>query len=159
LQQYSSTYGNQLTPAGLPLVNAGLFTEQQLQSLCAVTPSLNPSGSCATAFPNLKIQPAPAGQVGNDAFFTFDLRLGWSISPPHRWENIRIELQVGFFNLFNRQNYNSPTSLLTGVLDGAQDSINGTTRANRGPLALGLGSGVFALGAPRSVEFGFKVGF
>lgn len=159
LQQYSNTYGNQLTPAGLALVSAGLFTEQQLQSLCAVTPSLNPTANCAGAFPNLKIQPPPSGQVGNDAFFTFDLRLGWSVSPVHRWENIRIEPQVAFFNLFNRQNYNSPTSLLSGVLDGAQGSINGTTRANRGPLALGLGSGVFALGAPRSVEFGFKISF
>jgi hypothetical protein len=159
LQQYSSKSGNQLTPAGQALVSAGLFTQAQLQALCAITPSLAPINNCGTAFPNLQIQPAPAGQVNNGNFFTFDLRLGWSIRPVHRWERFRFEPQVAFYNLFNHRNYNSPTSLLTGVLDGAPGSVNGTTAAQRAPNEIGLGSGVFALGAPRSIEFGAKVSF
>jgi len=55
--------------------------------------------------------------------------------------------------------YNSPTSLLSGVLDGAAGSINGTTKADRAPNEIGLGSGVFSIGAPRSIEFGIKVNF
>src|SRR5207237_4662208 len=51
LQNYSNTSGNQLTPAGQALVSAGLFTQAQLQQLCAVTPSLAPTGNCATAEP------------------------------------------------------------------------------------------------------------
>lgn len=159
LQQYSTKFGNQLTPAGQALVTAGLFTPTQLQELCAITPSLTPTGNCATAFPNLQIQPAPAGQVNNGAFFTFDARLGWSIRPVHRWERFRFEPQVAFYNLFNHRNYNSPTSLLSGILDGAPGSINGTVKGQRAPNEVGLGSGVFALGAPRAIEFGVKVSF
>jgi len=136
-----------------------LFTQSQLQALCAITPSLTPINNCGTAFPNLQIQPAPAGQVNNGNFFTFDARLGWSIKPVRRWERFRFEPQVAFYNLFNHRNYNSPTSLLSGVLAGSPGSINGTTKAQRAPNEIGLGSGVFALGAPRSIEFGAKVNF
>jgi len=159
LTQYSTKFGNQLTPAGSALVSAGLFTQTQLQQLCAITPSLTPINNCGTAFPNLQIQPAPAGQVNNGNFFTFDARLGWSIRPVRRWEGLHVEPQVAFYNLFNHRNYNSPTSLLSGILDGAPGSINGTTKAQRAPNEIGLGSGVFALGAPRSIEFGVKVNF
>ncbi len=96
--------------------------------------------------------------MGNDSFFTFDVRLGWSIRPIHKWERFRVEPQVAFYNIFNRQNFNGPDGLLAGTLDGAANSINGTTRGDRTKL-IGLGSGVFALGAPRSLEFGFKVDF
>jgi hypothetical protein len=159
LSSYSSKFGNQLTPAGQALVSAGLFTQAQLQSLCAITPSLTPMGNCGTEFPTLQLAPAPAGAVGNGNFFTFDTRLGWSIKPIGRWERFRIEPQVAFYNLFNHKNYNSPTSLLSGVLDGAAGSINGTTKADRAPNEIGLGSGVFSIGAPRSIEFGIKVNF
>ncbi|HWY43302.1 MAG TPA: carboxypeptidase regulatory-like domain-containing protein [Candidatus Sulfotelmatobacter sp.] len=159
LNQYSSQSGNQLTPAGQALVSKGLFTQAQLQGLCAITPSLAPMGNCASEFPSLQLQPAPNGQVGNGNFFTFDLRLGWSIKPIHAWERFRIEPQVAFYNLFNHKNYNGPTSLLSGVLDGAAGSVNGTTKANLAPNEIGLGSGVFSLGAPRSMEFGIKVSF
>ena len=159
LTQYSTKFGNQLTPAGSALVSAGLYTQTQLQQLCAITPSLTPINNCGTAFPNLQIQQAPAGQVNNGNFFTFDARLGWSIRPVRRWEGLRVEPQVAFYNLFNHRNYNSPTSLLSGILDGAPGSINGTTKAQRAPNEIGLGSGVFALGAPRSIEFGVKVNF
>ena len=159
LQNYSTKFGNQITPAGQALVDAGLFSAAQLQSLCAITPSLAPTGNCAAEFPGLQLAPAPAGQVDNGRFFTFDVRLGWSIKPVSRWERFRFEPQVAFFNLFNHRNYNSPTSLLSGVLDGAAGSINGTTKADRAPSEIGLGSGVFSIGAPRSIEFGVKVSF
>jgi hypothetical protein len=159
LNQYSNKSGNQLTPAGQALVSAGLFTQTQLQQLCAVTPSLNPTGNCAAAEPQLQLMPAPPGNVGNDAFFTFDLRLGWAIRPVRKWEHFRIEPQAAFYNLFNRHNYNAPDAVLAGTLDGGSTSINGATKATRLPLLTGLGSGVFALGAPRSMEFGIKATF
>jgi hypothetical protein len=159
LQKYSDMFGNQLTPAGQSLVSAGLFTQAQLQQLCAVTPSLSPMGNCAAAEPQLQLTPAPSGNIGNDAFFTFDLRLGWTIRPIRKWENFRIEPQAAFYNLFNRHNYNGPDAVLAGTLDGGSTSINGATKATRLPLLTGLGSGVFALGAPRSMEFGIKATF
>lgn len=159
LQNYSTTFGNQLTPAGQALVSAGLFTSAQLQALCAITPSLNPINGCDAKLPSLLLTPAPAGQVGNDAFFTFDVRLGWGVKPVRSWDRFRVEPQVAIFNLFNRTNFNGPTSLLSGTLDGSQGSINGTTRAGRTPFQIGLGSGVFAIGARRSIEFGIKTSF
>jgi hypothetical protein len=159
LTNWSSQFGNQITPAGQALVDAGLFTTDQLRSLCAVTPSLSPSANCMAEFPNLKLSLAPPGQVGNDAFFTFDVRLGWSLRPWKSHEGLRIEPQVSAFNIFNRHNYNSPLSLLRQTLDGGPGSINNTTRLNRGNDLIGLGSGVFALGAPRAMEFGLKVSF
>lgn len=158
LQDYSSKFGNQLTPAGQALVSAGLFTADQLTSLCAVTPSLNPVGNCGAA-EGLQLPTAPAGQVGNGNYFTFDVRLGWSIKPVKAWERLRIEPQAAFYNLFNHKNYNGPDNLLSGALDGTVGSIANTTRADRLPFEIGLGSGVFAIGAPRSMEFGIKVTF
>lgn len=57
--------------------------------------------------------------------------------------------------------YNGPSNLIGGVLDGAAGSVAGigTTKATRGAFETGLGSGVFAIGAPRSMEFGFKISF
>jgi len=159
LAAYSQANGNQITPAGQALIDAHLFTADQLTALCAVTPSLNPSANCAAAFPGLQLQLAPQGQVGNDAFFTFDVRLGWSIRPFKRWENFRFEPQVAAYNIFNRQDYNAAFNLLRANLDGQPGSINGTTRFNRASSLTGLGSGVFALGAPRAMEFGFKLSF
>jgi Carboxypeptidase regulatory-like domain len=171
LQKYSDKFGGQLTPAGQTLVNAGLFTSDQLQALCAVTPSLNPSAGCAS-YDSLQLPTAAPGQVNNGNFFTFDLRLGWSIKAIRRWERFRIEPQAAFYNLFNHKNYNGPDNLISGVLDGSSGSVagifpnappgtvpGGTTKSTRGSFETGLGSGVFAIGAPRSMEFGFKISF
>ena len=153
LQKLSSQFGNKLTPAGQALVSAGLFTQDQLVALCAVTPSLSTAPGCGPKFVL-----APPSEVGNDAFFTFDLRLGWAIRPVRHSDRFVVEPQVAFYNLFNRQNHNGPDSLLAGTLDGATNSVNGTTKYNRTSL-IGLGSGVFAIGAPRSLEFGIKATF
>jgi hypothetical protein len=162
LTKYSNTFGNQLTPAGNALVAAGLFSAAQLQSLCAVTPSLNPSPGCVAAYPNLQIPLAPTGQVGNGALFTFDMTLGYSFHPVHRWESFTIQPQVRFFNLFNHPVYNLPDALLSGILDGSEGSVDGTTKAQRRADSVGLaglGSGTFAQGAARVIEFGGKISF
>jgi hypothetical protein len=156
----SNIAGKTLTPAGLALVNAGLFTQAQLLALGA-TPQA--------------IALAPSGQVGLDSFFTFDVRLGWVIHPNKFFrampERVTVEPQVQFFNLFNRQNFDSPSQPLSGVLQSlancptlsaktcpAGTTINTTTQALRTNLT-SIGSGVFALGAPRQMEWGIKVSF
>jgi hypothetical protein len=164
LADYSSKFGNKITPAGQALVDAGLFTQAQLVALCAVTPSNNPSANCLANAPqdNLQLPTVVPGAVGNDYFFTFDLRLGWAIKPIRHFERFQVEPQVGFYNLFNRHNFNGPNGLLAPTLDntpGGTGAINNTTRANLGPRLIGLGTGIFALGAPRSIEFGIKVSF
>jgi hypothetical protein len=165
LEKYSTKFGNQITPAGQALVDAGLFTTPQLQAICAVMPSLNPTPQCGNdgnaAGDGLQLPSVVPGEVGNDAFFAFDLRVGWSIKPIRRFEQFRVEPQVAIFNLFNRHNFNGPNGLLAESLDssGGSGAINDTTRATRSPQLIGLGTGVFAGGAPRTIEFGFKLTF
>src|SRR5262249_47778718 len=135
--------GKVLTPAGQALVDAGLFTQAQL-FLLGATPQ--------------PIADPPAGQVGLDSFFTFDLRLAWNIHPLKHMERLVFSPQFNVYNLFNRQNYDSPSLPTSGILNGSVGSLNGTIATDRANL-IGLGSGVFALGAPRALEFGFKVAF
>lgn len=151
IASYNNTIaGKTLTPAGQALVTANLFTQAQLLALGAT--------------PQPIIAP-PSGEVGLDSFFTFDVRLGWVIHPNKMIhalsERVTVEPQVQFYNLFNRQNFDSPSQPLSGVLDGSVGSLNGTTRfgaTGRSNLT-SLGSGVFGLGAPRQMEWGIKVSF
>ncbi|MGH9795374.1 MAG: TonB-dependent receptor, partial [Candidatus Acidiferrales bacterium] len=91
ITNFNNTMAGQLTPAGLALVQAGLFTEAQLQSLNA---TMQPIGL------------APAGQVNNDSFFTTDLRLSNSIRVTERFT---VEPYFEIFNVFNIANYQSLT--------------------------------------------------
>jgi hypothetical protein len=141
INNYNSTIANQATPAGQDLINAGLFTLSQLQALGGVAPT---------------IQAPPNGQVGVGSLRTFDLSLSWI----HKFrEKIEIEPKVSFFNLFNFANFDLPPNVISGLLTGSAGSINGTTSADRITNRVGLGTGVFALGAPRAIEFGMRIGF
>jgi hypothetical protein len=157
INSYNSTIAGQtLTPAGQALVDAGLFTQAQLIALGA-TPQ--------------PIADPPPGEVGLGSFFTFDLRLGWNLRPVKKFEHLQFSPQVNIYNLFNRQNYDSPSLPLNGILNGTPGFLNGTTAHDQAGCPadptkctgrtnlIGLGSGVFALGAPRSLEFGFRVIF
>src|SRR2546429_9593551 len=90
--------------------------------------------------------------------FTFDLRLGWKIKPDHRWERLTIEPQVSVYNLFNRQNFDSPSQPLSGILNGTAGRFYGPTRGERRNPVWGGGGG-FVPGGPGSPEVGVKVVF
>ena len=51
----------------------------------------------------------PPGEVGLTGFFSFDLRLGWNIHPVRKWEQLQFSPQINIYNLFNHQNYDSPS--------------------------------------------------
>jgi hypothetical protein len=132
-----------LTPAGRALVTAGLFTEAQLKALGGTY-------NFGEAIPL-----APANQVGLDSFFNTDVRISKVFTIKER---VRIQPMIEIFNLFNIANFDPPGNRLDSFLSGAAGSINGTTpgqRSNR----YGLGSGSFAPGIPRAVQFGFRVDF
>jgi hypothetical protein len=136
IDAYNSSQGGKPTPAGNALINAGLFTLQQLQALGGVAPTLSP---------------APNNQVLNDSFINTDVRLSWSYKIAER---ITIQPSVSVFNLFNVANYNT----LGGVLDGSAGSFNGTSQALRTNL-IRLGSGLYSYGAPRMFEWGLRLTF
>ncbi|MGO9125126.1 MAG: carboxypeptidase regulatory-like domain-containing protein [Terriglobales bacterium] len=147
---WNSTCAGTLTPAGQALVGAGLFTTAQLQALGAVKPY---------------VAAPPPGQVGNGIFREVSTTLAWPIKITER---INIEPSFAAFNVFNLANFvtmsgaltNQETPFTSGAI-GAAGSINGTTSAisSRNSVRVGTGSGVFALGAPRQVEWGIRLNF
>src|SRR5271166_1877974 len=156
LAQYNSIYGNQPTPAGMTLVNNGLFTVNQLQQLGGVAPCVQGMGINS---PNCTLQPAPPGQVNLGSLRDFDLKLSWAYKVELKSLIIQLQPGVGFYNLFNFCNFDLPPNVLTGALSGAPGTINGTTPAERITNRVGAGTGVFNLGAPRAMEFGMRISF
>jgi hypothetical protein len=141
ITNYNNTVAGQPTPAGQALIGAHLFTETQLVALGAVAP---------------KVLVAPPGEVGLGGLRSFDFSLKWA----HKFhDRFTIEPSVSVFNLFNFANFDLPGSTLSGSLTGGPGSVNGTTYSERITNRVGVGTGVFALGAPRAFEFGLRLTF
>lgn len=141
LNIYNSTIAGQPTPAGQVLIKNGLFTLTQLQALGGVTPP---------------IPLAPKDQVDFAWLRAFDLKLDWK----HIFkERLAVEPSIGLYNLFNFANFDLPGNTLNGLLLGSAGTVNGTDYANHNINRVGVGSGVFALGSPRQIEFGLKISF
>jgi hypothetical protein len=164
INNYNNATAGNLTPAGQVLLSDGLFTAQQLgvgNQNCVNNPAfpgtgINNGSLCAVA-PSLQL--APQGEVGLTWLKTFDLSLTWVGSVKVKEREISIQPSASIFNLFNFANFNIPGNVLSGILTGSAGSANGTTAASNSSLRIGVGTGVFSLGAPRTVEFGLKLTF
>lgn len=140
INNFNSNIATNVTPAGQALINAGLFTQAQLMALGAhPTPLAAP----------------PSDEADMRGMRAFDLTLAWEGRIKERFA---IAPSVGFYNLFNFANFDLPGNALSGSLTGSSGSINGTSNATR-PDRVGVGTGVFALGSPRVIEFGLKLTF
>jgi len=146
ITNYNQTQAGKLTPAGQVLLSSGLFKQQPLDQLFALGAVQQP------------LAPAPDHQVGLAWMKALDVTASWRFKVHER---VKIEPSVSFFNVLNFANFDSPNNPLSGILDGSPGSANGTTAATRatGSTRIGLGTGVFALGAPRVLEFGLRISF
>ena len=157
LANYNNTTALNLTPAGQVLLRNGLFTAAQLgvgNSLCYNNPNNLPVNSLCAIAPTVPL--APTGQVNLAWLRALDLRLSWS----HKIrENLTVQPSASFYNLFNFANFDLPGNALNGVLTGAAGQINGTTRSDHNVDRVGVGTGVYSLGAPRQIEFGLRITF
>lgn len=99
---------------------------------------------------------APAGNVGLGWLKTMDLKVGWEYKIHDR---LTVEPSLSLFNILNFANFDSPNQRLGGTLDGGSCSVNGATYNNCTTNRLGLGTGTFALGAPRAFEWGLRITF
>jgi hypothetical protein len=145
ITNYNTNIAGLPTPAGQTLINSGLVTLADLQALGAVA---QPIGV------------PPANNVGYGWLKDFDTTFSWV---GHAWhERLTIIPSVSIFNTLNFANFDSAASILNPQLNGAAGSINGTgpnTVANPRPDRIGAGTGVFAFGAPRTIEWGLKLQF
>jgi hypothetical protein len=139
IANYNLNHGGFPTPAGAALIGAGLVTQDQLVALGAV------------AQPLQNTQP---GAVMQAWLRSFDTSLAWTYKP---FESVTIEPSVSIFNVLNLANFDGSNQHLSGILDGVSGSVNGA--GGHSSDRLGLGTGVFALGAPRAIEFGLKITF
>jgi hypothetical protein len=141
---FNTNVVGQPTPAGQALVGAGLMTASQLSQLGGVANGGNP------------LPLAPSDQVNLAWLRALDMTIGWS----HTFkERVTIKPTVGFFNVPNFVNFDLPQSMLSGSLNGAPGSINGTNYAGHFVNRVGVGTGVYSLGSPRQTEFSLKVIF
>jgi len=141
INNYNQNYAGQPTPAGQVLIKQGLFTLGQLRSLDGVQET---------------VPLAPGNEAGMSWLRAFDVNLNWLYQIKER---VTIEPGVSFFNLMNFSNFDGPANPLSGALSGSLGSVNGTPGQQASTNRLGLGSGVFALGSPRVIEFALKVNF
>jgi len=157
LTNYNNATALQLTPAGEVLVQSGLFTAGQMgvgNSLCYDNPNNLPVNAlCAIAPP---VPLAPKGQVNLSWLRALDLKVAWTHAIK---EGLTIEPNIAIYNLFNFANFDLPGNTLNGLLLGSSGTVNGTTYADHNVNRVGVGSGVFAFGSPRQIEFGLKVNF
>jgi hypothetical protein len=154
LNHYNDTTALHLTPAGQVLLRNGLFTAAQLgvgNPLCYNNPNNLPVHSlCAIAPP---VPLAPPGQVNLSWLRALDLKITWSYGIRER---MSLQPSLGFYNLFNLVNFDLPGNALNGLLTGAAGQINGTTFTTHNVNRVGVGTGVYSLGAPRQLEFGLR---
>lgn len=151
ITNYNNTVAGNPTPAGEVLIQNGLFTAAQLQALDGVAPT---------------ISLAPAGNPNMSWLRDMDVKVAWHHT---FFEHVTVEPSVGFYNAFNFANFDPSVSPLSGILNGSACSINGTVRhiTNAATQAqydcpsdrVGLGTGVFGLGAPRMIEFDLRITF
>jgi len=140
VNNYNNTVAGTLTPAGQALVKSGLMTQDQLVALGGIAQQVT----------------APVGdQVNYPWLKATDLRLAWRHTFKERWT---IEPNIGFFNAFNFANFNLPPNTMNGIL-GSSGSISTTGRADNEAFRVGNGTGVYALGAARQIEWGLRLTF
>lgn len=152
ITNFNNTRVGQATPAGQVLIDNGLMTLSDLQSLGGVIGGSTPTST--QPFGPLAL--APPGAIGQAWLKTFDFGLNWAFKIK---ESVELRPGITFFNVFNFANFDGAGVPFSNILDGTQGSPNGTTNPQPNALRLGLGSGVNALGAPRQIEFTLKLNF
>ena len=158
---YNRNMAGQLTPAGAVVASAGLFSAAQLHTLGAYAPLIS---SCNPPDPSCGLPGRPATETW---LKTVDLRLTWPFAVGDRF---KVEPNFAVFNIFNLANFGGPGAQLGGILDGAPGtSLNNSSSpgvcGNSSAFCTSRldrvlpGSGVYANGAPRQLEFGVRITF
>ena len=141
ISNYNHQAAGNVTPAGSVLIQNNLMTFAQLQALGGVAPLLSVG---------------PANNARFNWLKEFDFKLAWRHTLRERF---MLEPSVSFYNALNLSNFNVPPNMMSSLLTGAPGAINGTTTAGNQVFHAGNGTGVNSQGAPRQIEFGFRMTF
>jgi len=157
ISSYNTHFAGTLTPAGSALVQSGVMTNADMTTLGWVMPQIGSVVPGASDFGWLK---------------GFDFKAAWPIRVRER---LRVEPSVSFFNLFNFANQflggnlpleqlapSDPTCTANGTCATtplASNVVGGVNRQSLLPFRATFGSGTYAFGAPRQIEFGLKFDF
>jgi outer membrane receptor for ferrienterochelin and colicin len=141
ITQYNQNQAGKLTPAGQALVAAGIFTEDQMRRLSAVTPTI-------PTIPVTNPKPFGSNPLNFDIRFTRPIK----IEDAGFVKNLKIEPYLDVFNLFNHRGLSSYSGL-----GGGFGSLN-FNYATNGRLDDLRDSRAFRFG-PRILQFGFRVSF
>jgi hypothetical protein len=145
IHQYNSRYSGHVTPAGQALVDAGLFTTDQLVSLNAVQQRLYEG--TPSVFPNPMFKALDVG-------FSYPVKLKF-IS-----ESASLEPKISIYNVANFAAWSGATGTLINEANAGSDGsgaygyvngINGFDFKNQQRVQ--RGAGTFDQGGPRSMEF------
>ena len=133
------------TPAGIALINNNIVRIDQLALLGGI---------------EQPVQTAPPGQANLGWLRSMDVSVAWERKIGERFV---VEPKISFFNVSNFSNFDGPNNPLSPTLNTfgntAPGAINSTAASQRTSNRIGVGTGVFGLGAPRVLEFGLKVTF
>ena len=146
INNYNARYANTVTPAGQQLLTNGIFTAAQLQQLGGVQQS---------------IALAPATHpVESPTFRQVDASVLYPIKLPFLGEGKRLEPGVAVYNVGNFGNYTLPANFGALTANGQANFVNGPSDFSvKNADRVVRGSGTFASGTPRSIEYQLKFVF
>lgn len=141
ISAYNASVAGEPTPAGNVLIGASLMSAADLAALGGVAPV---------------VPAAPAGQVNYSWLKVFDTTLAWTYTYK---DKITIRPSVGIFNVLNITNFDLPDNMMSGLVNGAPGSVNGTNYNSHFVNRVGVGSGVYSEASPRQIEAGLRISF
>ncbi len=161
ISNYNATSAGHVTPAGQALVNAGLFTPNQLAVLNAVQQPISPvAGNMALEnafYRNLDVSIAYPIRINK-------LREGMSLVPTVAFYNIgnfsnfkNYTAAQGSSLLANTTTAGTPAAVASGSIDGLLNGRNTFDVHDQNRVQ--RGSGTSDIGGPRTTEFQLKLNF
>jgi hypothetical protein len=164
IDTYNHTYAGALTPAGECLVgNTATTNPFPCPGLVSGTEVMTQADMQALGWVMPTIASPAANAIGIPWFKSMDARLYW---PFHYKDRVTIEPSASVFNVFNFWNAFLPGNLPNASLLPGQNGslaptvvggvVQGTSLA---PFRAGYQSGTYAMGTPRTFEFGLHISF
>jgi len=165
LNTYNHTYAGTLTPAGACLVaNTAPANPFACPGIISGPPVMTPTDMAALGWVMPTVGSVAPSFVGIPWLKSMDVKLYW---PFNYKDRVTIEPSATVFNIFNFWNAYLPGNLPNPSLIPGQDGLLAPTAVggiasgspSLAPYRANFQSGTFAMGTPRTFEFGLRISF